>query len=126
VVVLVSELLQKEEGPDFLEARLQGMEQLLNELDMQIDTRLKESEKRLAEIARQVSLLETQMQFIPSGDPAIVNSVRSRLFAAINGLQREARNERIQALKDVSQLRIERQKLAIEVDARRLLFPSLG
>ena len=118
----MTEVFEQAREPDFLETRMEGMALLLKELELQIETRLRESERRQEEIRRQVYLLEAEMKNVKAGDPGLVNSVRSRLFSAINSLEREYRSERIQAWKDVAPLRIKRQELATEIDARRRLL----
>lgn len=127
-MVTLAETLERDcatEAADFLGSRLDGMELLLKEMDIQIEARMKESERKLQEIAREIDQFEWQIGNVPSSDPGIVNARRAQLFSAINNLKREYRAERIQALKDVSALRLDRQKLAVEIEARRKLF-ALG
>jgi len=115
---------EKEEALNFLQMRFEDQEQMLREFDLQIDTRLTESKRRLEDIRSKIDDLKYALQRIPSSDAGIVNSIRSRYFSAIQSLDREYRNERIQALKDVSQLRLKRQELAAQIETRRRLFAS--
>ena len=118
---LQDELL-REPDTDFLANRIEGLESMRREIELQIDTRVRESERRILEIQEQIVLYEVQRQFIFIGDPTTRNSTDARLFSTLNNLYREMRGERIQCLKDTSALRLRVRELQIEINSRRDLL----
>lgn len=115
----------KDDGEsDFLSVRLQGLENQLREVEVQIAARMNESERKLEEIAREIDRQEWEFRNVFSGDPGVVNSQRSRIASALSSLKRQYRDERIQALKDVSALRMKRAELISEIETRRKLLPD--